>query len=61
MLQKSIDIMRYTLRIDRTLFAKYRYVAEYGGRSANREIEQHIKRFVKKFEEEHGPIQLQDK
>ncbi len=49
-------LLRYTLRIDRTLFRKFRYIAEYEGRSANKEIEQYIKRHVSKFEEKHGEI-----
>ncbi len=49
-------ILRYTLRIDRTLFKKFRYITEYEGRSANKEIEQYIKRHVAKFEEKHGEI-----
>lgn len=49
-------LIRYTLRINRHLFAKFRYVAEYEGRSANREIEQMLKRRVEKFEKEHGEI-----
>lgn len=36
------NILRYTLRVNRTLFQKFRYVADYEGRSANREIEQYI-------------------
>ncbi|MDE7229245.1 MAG: Arc family DNA-binding protein [Oscillospiraceae bacterium] len=51
-------LLRYTLRIDRHLFAKFRYVAEYNGRSANKEIEQMMKRRVEKFEKEHEEIIL---
>lgn len=53
-------LVRYTLRINRHLFAKFRYVAEYEGRSANREIEQMLKRRVEKFEREHGEIPVND-
>ena len=49
-------LLRYTLRIDRNLFAKFRYVADYQGRSANREIEQFIKQTVKEYEDAHGEI-----
>jgi len=52
--------LRYTLRVDRVLFGKFRYIAEYEGRSANKEIEQYIKRRVKDFEEENGMIELSD-
>lgn len=51
-------LLRYTLRIDRHLFAKFRYVAEYEGRSANKEIEQMLKKRVQDFENEHEEIQL---
>ncbi len=54
-------LVRYTLRMDRRLFAKFRYVAEYEGRSANREIEQMLKRRVEKFEKLHGEIKLDNK
>ena len=49
-------LLRYTLRVDRLLFQKFRYVAEFEGRSANKEIEQFIKRHVQTFEEKHGEI-----
>ena len=55
------NLLRYTLRVNRELFAKFRYIAEYCGRSANREIEQYMKQRVKKFEEEHGEIEINDK
>ncbi len=51
-------LLRYTLRLDRHLFAKFRYIAEYEGRSANREIEQMIKSRVENFEKENGEIKL---
>ena len=47
-------IVRYTLRVDRDLFKKFRYIAEYEGRSANKELEQYTKRRIKKFENENG-------
>ena len=52
------NILRYTLRVDRELFKKFRYVAEFQGRSANKEIEQYIKRAVAKFENEYGEIKV---
>lgn len=54
------NILRYTLRINRTLFKKFRYVADSEGRSANREIEQYIKQRVKEFEEQNGEIEKKD-
>ena len=50
------NIVRYTLRVDRDLFRKFRYVADYDGRSANRDIEQYMKQRVKEFEEKQGVI-----
>jgi len=51
-------LLRYTLRIDWRIFKKFRYIAEYEGRSANKEIEQYIKQRVKKFEVENSEIKL---
>ncbi len=55
------NILRYTLRVNRNLFKKFRYVAEYNGRSANKEIEQLMKMEVENFEMENGRINLNDK
>ncbi len=49
----------YYLRIDRNLFRKFRYVAEYEGRSANKEIVQMVKARVKKFEDKNGEIKFE--
>ena len=54
-------MLRYTLRVDRELFGKFRYIAEYEGRSANKEIEQYIKRCVKAFENKNGKIEFIEK
>lgn len=53
-------LLRYTLRIDRVLFQKFRYVAEYEGRSANKEIEQMLKKRVEEFENKHGKIDVSE-
>ena len=55
------NIVRYTLRTDKELFRKFRYIAGYEGRSANKELEQYIKRRVQNFEEKHGEIELDEK
>ncbi len=52
------NILRYTLRINRNLFQKFKYISDYEGRSANREIEQYIREKVKNFEENHGEIKV---
>ena len=51
-------LLRYTLRVDRLLFQKFRYIAESEGRSANKEIEQYLKRRVAKYEQENGLIDI---
>lgn len=52
------DILRYTLRVNRKLFKKFRYIAESEGRSANRAIEQFMKKLVQDYENENGEIPL---
>lgn len=46
------------IRIDPELMKKFRYVADYNGRSANKEIEQLIRQHVQQFERDNGPIVL---
>ena len=50
-------LLRYTLRVDRVLFQKFRYIAEGEGRSANKEIEQYLKKRVAAYEAEFGTIE----
>lgn len=54
-------LLRYTLRVNRVYFQKFRYIAESEGRSANKEIEQYIKRRVAEFEAVHGKIETNGK
>lgn len=49
-------LLRYTLRVDRVLFRKFRYIAESEGRSANKEIEQYLKKRVAEYENLYGKI-----
>ena len=51
---------RFTLRIDPELLEKLGYIAEYEGRTKNRELEQLIKRRIQEFEGEHGEILVQE-
>ncbi|HIZ10808.1 MAG TPA: TraY domain-containing protein [Candidatus Eubacterium faecavium] len=53
-------LLRYTLRVDRVLFKKFRYIAEAEGRSANKEIEQYLKKRVAQFEQENGAIEIKE-
>lgn len=49
---------RYVLRVDHDLFQKFRYVADFDGRSANRDIVQYIKSRVREFEKTNGEIDI---
>lgn len=55
------NLSRYTLRISKELLDKFGYVAEYEGRTKNKEIEQMIKKRVKEFEDEHGEININER
>lgn len=50
------DKSRFTLRISAELLEKLGYIAEYEGRTKNRELEQMIKHRIAAFEKEHGTI-----
>ena len=50
------NLSRYTLRVEQELLDKLGYIAEYEGRSKNRELAQMIKKRIREFEEEHGAI-----
>ncbi len=52
------SLPRYTLRISRILLDKIAYIAEYEGRTKNKEIEQLIKKRIAEFEKEHGKIEI---
>ena len=54
------NLPRYTLRISQILLDKLGYIAEYEGRTKNKEIEQLIKKRISEFEETHGKINLED-
>ena len=54
------SLPRYTLRINRLMLSKLKYVSEVHGRSINKELEQLIVRHVKQYEKENGPIPLED-
>lgn len=53
------NLSRYTLRIEPELLEKLGYIAEYEGRTKNRELEQMIKKRIRDFEREHGEIEKQ--
>ena len=47
---------RFTLRVPPRLLAQLGYIAEFEGRTKNKELEQMIKKRVSEFEREHGEI-----
>ena len=51
------NLPRFTLRIPQILLEKLGFIAEYEGRTKNKEIEQLIKRRIEEFEEIHGKIE----
>ena len=53
-------LLRYTLRVDRLSFQKFRYIAEWEGRSTNKSLERYIKQRVAEFEAENGMIDEED-
>ena len=50
------NLPRYTMRIERQLLDRLQYIAKYEGRTANKQLEQLVKRCIKEFEAEHGKI-----
>ena len=48
----------YALRIPTPIMDKLKYIAEYNGRSANKEIEQLIRKHIAEYESEHGVIEV---
>ena len=50
------NLPRYTLRIPQVLLDKLGYIAEYEGRTKNKEIEQLVKKRIAEFESIHGEI-----
>ncbi|EGT4599382.1 TPA: Arc family DNA-binding protein [Clostridioides difficile] len=54
----STSLPKYTLRINKILLEKIKYIAESEGRSANKEIEQLIKKHVENYEQTKGEIKV---
>ena len=50
------NLPRYTLRVPQELLDKLGYIAEYEGRTKNKEIEQLIKKRIAEFEAIHGEM-----
>ncbi|MEQ8175968.1 MAG: Arc family DNA-binding protein [Syntrophomonadaceae bacterium] len=56
----SIDQLKFTLRTSDELLQKISYIAGANGRSANKEIEMLLKRYVAQYEKKNGPIPTED-
>ena len=54
------DITKFTLRTESEILKKFRFVAEYNARSANREIETLMKKHIAEFEKVNGKIKLEE-
>ena len=52
------SMARFTLRVPKELLENLGYIAEYNGRTKNKELEQMIKARIKDFEQKHGEIQI---
>ena len=52
------NLPRFTLRIEKFLLDKLTYIADYEGRTKNKEIEQLIKKRIAEFESLHGEIKI---
>ena len=54
------EIRHLSIRIKDDLLKKFRYACKYEDRSANRQILNFIRNFVKDFEEKHHKIDLEN-
>lgn len=55
----SNEMSKFTVRIDSDLLRKFKIVADYNARSANRELEKLIRNHVAEFEKKHGEIEAE--
>ena len=63
MVYKDVNIMRIkhlTLRIEKTVFYKFKHIAEYEKRSLNSQIVTLIKRCIYDFENKNGSIDVEE-
>lgn len=54
----TTETAKFTVRTDAELLKKFRFVADYNGRSANRELEVLMKKHVAEFEKTHEKITI---
>lgn len=53
------QLVKYTVRVDAELLKKFRFVAEYNARSANREMEVLMRKHIAEFEKNYGKIMFE--
>lgn len=53
------DLSKFTIRTDSEILKKFRFVADYNARSANRELVVLMKKHISEFEKEHGKIEFE--
>ncbi len=53
----NIHQSKFTLRIDKELLRKFRYIAEYNARSSNRELMILMSKYIADFEKKYGKIE----
>lgn len=56
----SSQLPRYNFRTDKEILYKLNFIAEYNGRTSNKEIEFIVKQYITEFEKKHGQINLND-
>ncbi len=54
------SLPHYALRIPTATMDKLKFIAEYNGRSANKEIEQLILKHISEFEDKNGEITFEN-
>lgn len=54
------ETVKFTVRLHPDTAKKLVFISEYWGRSQNRQIDWLVKQCITEFEQEHGPIDLQD-
>ena len=52
------DEVKFTIRLDKEAAAKLAYIADYYGRSQNRQLNWLVRQCVNEFEKENGKIEL---
>ena len=55
------NLPRFTLRINQILLDKIAYIAEFEGRTTNKELEQMVKKRIADFEKGNGNIEIKEK